>query len=52
MWGSTLTGFVIMQIMADGHMSAHAETKSLTMEAFVLNRSSLVIPEKRGKLKH
>ena len=39
-----LTGFVIIQIMASGHTWAHASTKSRTMPAFVLKRSSLVIP--------
>jgi len=41
---AALTGFEMMQIMDSGQNLAQASTKSLTMEAFVLNRSSLVMP--------
>ena len=42
-----LTGLVIMPIMASGQASATAVTRSRTMEALVLNKSSLVIPMDR-----
>ena len=38
-------------IMASGQASAQAVTKSRTMEAFVLNKSSLVIPKEK-KMNH
>lgn len=44
------TGLVIIQIIAVGQASAQADTKSRTIDAFVLNKSSLVIPAM--KLKH
>lgn len=37
-----------MQIIACGHVLAQASAKSRTMEALVLNKSSLVIPGLRG----
>lgn len=45
-----LTGLEIMQIIDCGQNFAHASTISLTMEAFVLNRSSLVIPNNKGNI--
>ena len=41
-----LTGFEIMQIIAFGEYFAHPSAKSRTMDAFVLKRSSRVIPKK------
>ena len=43
-----LTGFEITFSSALGHASAHAETKSRTMPALILNRSSRVMPGLRG----
>lgn len=40
----TLTGLDITQMMASGQYLAQASDKSRTIAAFVLNRSSLVIP--------
>ena len=40
-----LTGLAIIQMKASGQDLAAASAKSLTIEAFVLNRSSLVIPK-------
>lgn len=40
-----LTGFVMMAIIALGQFLAQASTRLATMLAFVLNKSSLVIPE-------
>jgi len=39
-----LTGLVIIRIIAFGQYLPHAWTRSRTIEAFVLNRSSRVIP--------
>ena len=39
-----LTGFVIIPMMALGQYLAAASLRFLTIDAFVLNRSSLVIP--------
>lgn len=44
-----LTGLVMMPMNALGHTLAQAVTKSLTMLAFVLNKSSLVMPGLRGR---
>ena len=43
-----LTGFEMMVIMALGHLTAQASTRSRTMEALMLNKSSRVIPGLRG----
>jgi len=43
-----LTGFAIIAIIARGQFLAQAETRSATIVAFVLNKSSRVIPGFRG----
>ena len=43
-----MTGFEITFSSARGHASAHAETKSRTIPALILNRSSRVMPGLRG----
>ncbi|ESS61997.1 hypothetical protein TCDM_10379 [Trypanosoma cruzi Dm28c] len=42
------TGFVTIQKQALGDTEAHVKTRSMTMPAFTLNRSSRVIPGLRG----
>lgn len=44
-----LTGFAMMQIMASGQWRAQASASVATIVALVLNRSSRVIPRKKGK---
>mmetsp|Transcript_1751 Transcript_1751/g.3175 ORF Transcript_1751/g.3175 Transcript_1751/m.3175 type:complete len:204 (-) Transcript_1751:225-836(-) len=43
-----LTGLLMTAIMASGQNSAHPSTRVFTILAFVLNKSSLVIPGLRG----
>ena len=45
----SLTGFAMIQIMAFGQNLAQPSAKSLTIDAFVLKRSSLVIPMRAQK---
>ena len=43
-----LTGLEMMLSSARGHASAHAATRSRTIPALILNRSSRVMPGLRG----
>mmetsp|Transcript_35815 Transcript_35815/g.41783 ORF Transcript_35815/g.41783 Transcript_35815/m.41783 type:complete len:246 (-) Transcript_35815:247-984(-) len=43
-----LTGFEMIPIIAFGHVRAHSSARLFTIDAFVLNRSSRVMPGLRG----
>ena len=45
---TVLTGLAMMRMLASGQVSAQAAARSRTMEAFVLKRSSRVMPGLRG----